>query len=98
TSPMKRFSSSCSALLVILAAATTGSFAISAKARPKPRITAAQARQIALKKYPHARLDRNTPLENEEGKWQYAVTLHERGRRRAKMHEVMVGAMSGKIE
>jgi len=61
-------------------------------------ITAAQARQIALKKYPHARAERNVPLENEEGNWQYAVTLHERGRRRARMHEVMVGAMSGKIE
>jgi hypothetical protein len=84
--------------LMILAAVSPSSRAISAKARPRPRITAAQARQIALKKYPHARAERKAPLENEDGKWEYAVTVRDRRGKRVRMHEVMVGAMSGKIE
>lgn len=90
------FSGRMVALPVILATATTSAIAVSA--RPRPRITAARARQIALRKYPHARAERRVPLENEEGKWQYAVTLRDHAGGRTTMHEVMVGATSGKIE
>jgi hypothetical protein len=93
---MKRLLVRGAALSVLLATVIPGSFA--ADARPSPRITAAQARLIALKKYPHARAERSAPLENEEGKWQYAVTLRDGAGSRTRMHEVMVGAMSGKIE
>src|SRR5947209_534147 len=84
------------ALPVILGTVTTS--ALASGARPMPRITAARARQIALQRYPHARAERKVPLENEEGKWQYAVTLRQRAGGRTRMHEVMVGARSGKIE
>jgi Peptidase propeptide and YPEB domain len=82
------------ALLALLPDAS----AARAAARPKPRITAAQARQVALRKFPHARADAKVPLENEEGKWEYAVNVHQRTRKGVVTHEVMVGAMSGKIE
>ena len=93
---MKQLPVSGAVLSMLLATMISGSFA--AGARPRPQITAAQARQIALKKYPHARVERRAPLENEEGKWQYAVTLRDGAGKAARMHEVMVGAVSGKIE
>jgi hypothetical protein len=81
-----------------LSLGTVTTSALATTARPRPRITAARARQIALRKYPHARAEQKVPLENEEGKWQYAVTLREQTGGRTKMHEVMVGATSGRIE
>ncbi len=95
---MKTLLLAAGALTAMLSASMPGAFARSSTHRPKPRITAAQARQVALTKYPHARADRNVPLENEEGKWQYAVNVHQKTRRGVVTHEVMVGATSGKIE
>ncbi len=60
---------------------------------PKVKITAAQANEIALKKY-HGKIVGNTPLENEEGKWQYGVMV----RSGKTLREVMVNAMTGKID
>jgi len=57
------------------------------------KFTANQARSIALHKYP-GKVIGSIPLENEEGKWQYAVTI----RSGKKLREVMVGADNGKIE
>lgn len=94
---MKRTLAIAGMLPALLAAAVPGAGAIKANARPKPKITAAQARQVALKKYPHARVDRKIPLENEDGKWEYAVNVHQRTRKGVVTHEVMVGATSGKI-
>ena len=95
---MKRTLATAGTLLALLAAAVLGAWAIEANARPKPKITAAQARLVALKKYPHARVDGRIPLENEEGKWEYAVNVHQKTGKRVVTHEVMVGALSGKIE
>jgi gas vesicle protein len=86
------------ALLALLTAATTGALARNAADKPAARITPNQAKQIALKKYPHASVDPTIPLEHEEGKWQYAVTVHVKTAKGVVMHEVMVGATSGKIE
>ena len=95
---MKRTLATAGMLLALLGAAVPGAWAIKANARPKPKITAAQARLVALKKYPHARVDRTIPLENEDGKWEYAVNVHQRTNKGVVTHEVMVGALSGKIE
>ena len=63
-----------------------------APAPPKAKVTAAQATKTALKKYPGTVVGK-VPLENEEGKWQYAVTVNYKG----KLHEVMIDCMTGKI-
>jgi hypothetical protein len=89
---------STAVVLLLATTAIPGAFAIQANARPKPRITGAQARRVALRKYPHGRADRKVALENEDGKWQYAVVVHDKTAKGRVMHEVMVGAMSGKIE
>ncbi len=77
-----------------------GSISQSAQARP-PRskvahqgasITRAQARAVALKKYPGEVVGK-TALENEEGRWQYSVNV----RSGKTLREVMVDARSGKI-
>jgi hypothetical protein len=60
---------------------------------PKTKITAKQAEQIALKKYP-GKLTAKTELENEEGKWQFAVMV----KSGKTLREVMVNANSGKID
>lgn len=95
---MNRLLLTSGAVLALLPAALPGAFAAGSSAPPKPRITAAQARRVALRKYPHAHADAKVDLENEEGKWQYAVNVHQRTRKGVVTHEVMVGAMSGKIE
>src|SRR5947207_13644350 len=59
---------------------------------PKTKITAEQANAIALKKFP-GKVEGKTPLENEEGKWQYGVMV----RSGKKLREVMVDANTGKI-
>src|SRR5438132_13089858 len=60
---------------------------------PKAKITASQANQIAVKKF-HGKVEGKTPLENEEGKWQYGVMV----RTGKTLREVMVNAMTGKID
>ena len=60
---------------------------------PKVKITTAQANAIALKKF-HGKVVGKTPLENEEGKWQYGVMV----RSGKTLREVMVNAMTGKID
>lgn len=74
-----------------LAALTVGAFA-QKSTPPKTKLTAAQATKIALKKY-HGKLVGKVPLENEEGQWQYAVSI----RIGKKLNEVMVDANTGKI-
>ncbi len=64
-------------------------------AGPKPphvKVTSAQATKTALAKY-HGKLVGKVELENEEGKWQYAVTI----RSGKTLREVMVDANTGKI-
>jgi hypothetical protein len=56
------------------------------------KITVAQAKKAALSKY-HGKLVGKVPLENEDGKWQYAVTVRTGG----VLREVMVDATTGKI-
>ena len=56
------------------------------------KISAAQARTIALKKYPGT-VEGKIVLENEDGSWQYAVNI----RSGKTLREVMVSASSGKI-
>ncbi len=60
---------------------------------PATKLTYKQANQIALKKYP-GKIAGKTPLENEEGKWQYGVMV----RSGKTLREVMVNAMTGKID
>lgn len=56
------------------------------------RITQAQARAAALKRY-HGHVEGPVKLENEEGGWQYSVMV----RTGKTLHEVMVDAKTGKI-
>ncbi len=57
------------------------------------KITVEQARAAALKKFP-GKVVGKTPLENEEGTWQYGVMVQS-----GKMlREVMVNAKTGKID
>jgi sRNA-binding protein len=57
------------------------------------KLSASQAEAAALKKYKSGKIQGKSELENEEGKWQYAVMVKVGG----KMHEVMVDANTGKI-
>jgi len=57
------------------------------------KITSAQARKIALAKYP-GKVVGKVELENEEGTWQYSVMV----RSGKKLREVMVNAKTGKID
>lgn len=59
---------------------------------PHAKITAEQARTMALKKYP-GKVVGKISLENEEGSWQYAVNV----RSGKTLREVMVNANNGKI-
>jgi hypothetical protein len=76
------------ALACVLVAATA-SFA---GQKPHVKTTAIQARSAALAKYP-GKVVGKIALENEDGKWQYAVNIRS-GR---KLREVMVDANTGKI-
>ena len=73
-----------------------GLFAPNARAGQahKTKLTASQAEAAALKKYKSGQLQGKTALENEEGKWEYAVMVSVKG----KLHEVMVNANTGKID
>jgi uncharacterized membrane protein YkoI len=57
------------------------------------KITVAQARAAALKRFP-GKVVGKTPLENEEGTWQYGVMVQS-GKT---LREVMVNAKTGKID
>ncbi len=61
-------------------------------AAPKIKLTAKDANKIALKKFP-GKVEGKTPLENEEGHWQYGVMV----RSGKTLREVMVDANTGKI-
>ncbi len=56
------------------------------------RIPASRAERVALAKY-HGKLAGKTELENEDGKWQYAVMV----KSGHKLREVMVDAKTGRI-
>ncbi len=78
-----------------LIALMAGGFAPVAQAQhthPHVKITSAQARATALKKYP-GRVEGKIALENEEGSWQYAVNV----RSGKTLREIMVNANTGKI-
>lgn len=65
-----------------------------AKAKPPgAKIAAAQAVRVATTRY-HGRVVGKVPLENEEGRMQYAVTI----RSGKVLREVMVNANTGKID
>src|SRR5437879_6542719 len=66
--------------------------AVAQHSAPKVKVTIAQAEAAALKKY-HGKVEGKTKLENEGGKWQYAVNV----RSGKTLHEVMVDAKTGKI-
>lgn len=59
----------------------------------KAKISASKAEAAVLRKYKSGKIHGKTALENEDGKWQYAVMVRAGG----KMHEVMVDARNGKI-
>jgi uncharacterized membrane protein YkoI len=66
--------------------------AAAAKAPPHARISAAQATKTALAKYPGTVVGK-VALENEGGKWQYAVNVKSGG----VLREVMVDANTNKV-
>lgn len=61
--------------------------------KPQAKITAAQANDIAVKKFP-GKIVGKTKIENEEGVWQYGVMVQS-GKT---LREVMVNAKTGKID
>lgn len=81
--------------LVIALALTIAAFSLAGQKNQKPphvKTTAAQAQKTALAKY-HGKVVGKVELENEDGKWQYAVVI----RSGKTMREVMVDANTGKI-
>jgi uncharacterized membrane protein YkoI len=81
-------------LQTLLALLLLASIAMASVQKPAHhKITAQQAQAVALKKY-HGKVVGKVELENEDGKWQYAVNI----RSGKTLREVMVGADSGKIE
>ena len=66
--------------------------ALSLAQKPHAKITAARAEKVAIAKF-HGKLAGKTDLENEDGKWQYAVMV----KTGKTMREVMVDANTGKI-
>lgn len=61
-------------------------------AKPHPKISASQARKTALAKY-HGKVVGKVALENEDGKWEYAVNV----KSGAVLREVMVDANTNNI-
>ncbi len=78
--------------LSLLALSTAGLCAGAQAHKSHARITAAQARATALKKYP-GHVEGKVKLENEDGSWQYSVMI----RSGKTLREVMVDAHTGKI-
>ncbi len=82
-------------IVAVAAAFSVSAVAQGAKVAPKPpkvKITIAKAEKVALAKF-HGKVVAKTKLENEEGKWQYAVMV----KTGKVLREVMVDANSGKI-
>lgn len=77
---------------LVASAACAKPAAKKAPVAPHARITAAQATKAALAKY-HGKVVGKVALENEDGKWQYAVNV----RSGKTLREVMVDANTGKI-
>lgn len=75
--------------LVCLAVA---SVSMASQSKPMHPIGEAKAKAVALKKY-HGKVVGKVALENEEGKWEYAVNV----RTGKTLREVMVDASTGKI-
>ena len=72
----------------------SGTSPLKADQTHKAKLSPSKAEAVALKKYKGGKIQGKTVLENEEGKWEYAVMVKIGG----KMHEVMVNADSGKID
>ncbi len=77
----------------LIVAAMVASAVLSFGQGAHAKISAAQARKVALAKYP-GKVVGKIELENEEGTWQYAVMIQS-GK---KLREVMVNAKTGKID
>lgn len=77
---------------LIVAVLGFGTAAHAKEAKPKVKISAAQATKIAKAKYP-GKVTKKTVLENEDGKWQYAVMI----RSGKVLREVQVDANTGAI-
>ncbi len=81
------------ACMTIAAGIGMGAAAAQAEQVHKTKISRTYAESAALKKYRGGKLQGKTELENEDGKWQYAVMVRANG----KIHEVMVDGNTGKI-
>ena len=79
------------ALVGLLCAGTTS---VRSQQTPKTKLSSTQAEAAALKKYKSGKVQGKTALENEDGKWEYAVMV----KAGSKTHEVMVNANTGKID
>ena len=79
-------------VLALLGACLCPIAAQAQRANGHARISAEQARTVALKRY-HGRVEAPVKLENEEGAWQYSVLV----RSGKTLREVMVDAHTGKI-
>lgn len=66
--------------------------ALSFAQKPHAKVTAVRAEKVAGAKY-HGKVSGKTELENEDGKWQYAVMV----KTGKTMREVMVDANTGRI-
>ncbi len=96
---MKRILQTVVLILALLPVGIAGAWARrNHPATKMTRITPARAREIVRHKYPGATVDARSPLELEDGRWQYAVTVHLKSKKATVLKEVMVGATSGKIE
>ena len=76
-----------------LLASSGPSLAAGHPASSHARITAAEANRIALEKFP-GKVQGKTPLEDEEGTWQYGVMV----RSGKTLREIMVNAKTGHID
>jgi uncharacterized membrane protein YkoI len=61
-------------LRTLALASTVAVAAISLAQKPHAKITANRAEKVAVAKY-HGKVSGKTELENEDGKWQYAVMV-----------------------
>lgn len=90
---MKNTFSRPSVVKVTVGLAAVGlGYGVVAHAAPTVKVTAAQATKTVLAKF-HGKTTQKTVLENEDGKWQYAVMV----RSGKVLREVMVDANTGKI-
>jgi uncharacterized membrane protein YkoI len=78
-------------IMAILAALGAAAPAVAATKAPKPKLSMAEARAIALKTAPGKIKD--AEYEREGGGWRYSFDIVQGG----KIHEIGVDAMTGKI-